>query len=280
MDFITSKKGNSQGQLDKIDSLGKLITPTTVCEIQGKTNERIDCNIIALIVNQYENTEGVLDLASHNLVFSSGIISKKLCEEFYSKVSINLQEKISTDFISNSILYYNASFDYIKVLLRFVYSSYVDLKGNYPESEVRDTLKELGLEKTDWYLALGFLITKTKDEDFKKWLRESSNIPEDIWGCFNNLKGKNKKLKKDYQANQLKHGAVPHFMRSNSANTIGSRVLITLDDFYSKSTHTISYSLPGNSLDIEDTQNFLIKYNNATVKLINKVRKDIKIIEK
>ncbi len=83
IDFIASKKTNPQGQLDEIDSLGKLLTPSRVWEIQGKENENIDCNHIALIVNQYENTEEILDVASHSLIFSSGNFSKKSGEEIY-----------------------------------------------------------------------------------------------------------------------------------------------------------------------------------------------------
>lgn len=279
IDFIASKKVNSQGQLDEVDSIGTLITPSAVCEIQGRENKKIDCNHTALIVNQYANTEEILDLASYNLIFSSGDFSKKLCREFYHKLDINLQEKTSIDFILNSILYYNASFDYLRVLLRFTYSSYQNLIECYSKFKVEEASKRLNLQENDWQLALGALITKTRIKKFSKWLKDSSNIPKDISKDFEDLVNKNGKLRIDYQANQLKHGAVPLLRRSDPANISGCRVFVTLDDFYSKNTHKIIFGLPRKSLNIEETQKFLIKYNNTTVKVMNAIRKGIKIIQ-
>lgn len=98
---------------------------------------------------------------------------------------------------------------------------------------------------------------------------------------FEELKCRNKILRKDYQANQLKHCAIPHFTRSNEANTIGARNYVSLEQFYDNANKkfVLDFGYPHNSLSIEDTQKYLIKYHNLSVGFINKLLEKIQMID-
>lgn len=224
----------------------------------------------ALIISQLQNISGILELAESNLIFSCKRFVESFCKHFFDKKNdINLQEKISGDFILNSIIYYNASFDYIRVLLRLIYSSNQELQTNYNQKKIEEKLNFLSLEKVDWFIALGSLITISKN--FNDWWKKIE-IPQEIRDCFKKINEENEKLRKNYQANQLKHGAIPCFKKSDKSNVLGFRFIIPIEQFYScKNKTEISLRFHKNLLNINETQEFLIKYHNITINLLNKI---------
>ena len=91
---------------------------------------------------------------------------------------------------------------------------------------------------------------------------------------YNELQNLNKDLRFKYQANRLKHQALPHFLRSDPKNAIGVRCFIPIDQFYDKNNvkSTFSFGLLSNSLSIDETQEFLIRYNNKTVEVVKELK--------
>ncbi len=266
IDFIASKEANTQGQLEKL----AIPSPMLLISPIAKSLPVEDIPHVVLIHNQFESTDEILDLAEHNLIFSSGEASKTICEKLYGKTETNMLEKNSINFLLNAIVYYNASYDYTRVLLRLLFSQYLqaEFSRNRVENEV--TLSEL--ELSDWFFALGSLITK--GGSFFNWFENNRNIPDDIRSDFIVLSEKNKELKIKYRANQLKHGAIPHFIRSDPSNVIGSRMFVTLDNFYHGNNETllgVSSGFPAHSMNIGEVQEFLIDYNNTTVVLVRKL---------
>lgn len=267
---IRSKKVDPRnGDLEEINE--KLFDRFNPEIISGFLDKKDSCKK-TLISNQLQNIRGILELAGINLEFSCEKYVKSFCEKHYpdKKDNINLREKISGDFILNSIIYYNASFDYIRALLRLIYSSYDDLKRDYEREKIEGELRRLELEEGDWFLALGSLITRQGVRDFFVWLRNNDGVSSKIKGIFKKLRDKNEKLRKNYQANQLKHGAIPCFGKTDESNMSNSRYLITLEQFYKcENSIKIIKGFHRNLLKIDETQRFLIDYHNETVDFLN-----------
>jgi hypothetical protein len=279
LEFIASKAVNAKGQLEKINiSFGVILAPLSI----NNQYRKVDENNKILVCNQLDNICSLLELAERNLIFSSGSFSQFIGQKFHpdapSEKIIDLKEGLSIEFLLNSIIYYNSSFDYIKVLIKYIYSSYEDLVHEFPGEKVEKIMYKLGLEK-NWDLALSNCITFIKDKKYPNWLRKKSNIPENIKNLFEELFKKNQNLKIKYQANQLKHGAVPVFRRTNPANALGSKIFESIEQFYlNKECKEYIYHVrpPENYLKIDEVQNFLIDYHNSTAKIINEIVEDIK----
>ncbi|MDD3344829.1 MAG: hypothetical protein PHO34_00105 [Candidatus Omnitrophica bacterium] len=270
-DFIASEKDNINWRLDKLED----ISVTQALTVKLFKNREVNDNHRVLIVNQYADTKAVLELASMNLILSAESVVKKISRTVFSSDDSNAKELLVSNYLMNSIVYYNASFDYLKLLIRVAYSSYSDLIGNFPKQKIDEVLNKFQLKEEEWETALREIISKIKFEEFKKWLNGS--LSSDLIKKYVGLQNLNKDLRFKYQANRLKHQAVPHFRRSDLGNAIGVRCSISREQFYNKDNIKSSFyfGFPQNTLDINDTQRFLIKYNNKTVELV----RDLKIAD-
>jgi len=242
------------------------------------TQIKVDQGNLILACNQLYNLKSIMELASLNLIDSSEDNTREVCKKLYNKVNSDLQERLSSDFLLSSILYYNASFDYIRILLMYIYDSYEKLIHTYPKDKVADIMKKMALD-TNWELALGFLMTMQRIEQYLNWL-ENSQASKRIKNLFRKLKEQNEHLRNKYQANQLKHGVVPCFKRTNPANAIGLRIHESIEQFYNKKNikkFEYGAGFPENRLEIKDVQEFLISYHNLTTKLINLILTDISV---
>ena len=270
IDFIAQKEYNPKGQLEKINILLNISILPMFAIFKNRKSSKIDqCNVL-LVCNQLANVQSIMELASSCLIDSSGNISKTICEKVYRVDDINAIELISSNFLLSSIIYYNASFDYLRVLLRYVYTPYKDLIKVFPREKVENEMNKLNLEK-HWELALGSLITKTKYRRYINRFKKNCRIPTSIKNVFSKLESMNKNLRRKYQANQLKHGAFPHFKRSDPSNFIGRRMFETLEQFYDCKSNRYDIGTHTHQLQIDEVQNFLIEYHNCNAKLINEI---------
>jgi len=265
---ITSKRADPNGDLDKIFSNISVRFNPEKALLQGSPEYQLH----AIIVSQLQEIESVLELAELNLIQSSKLYTNYLCRKMYTKTkhNVNLKEKLSGDFLLNSIIYYNASFDYLRILIRLIYSSSGEIRKDYPINKIKKELVRLRLLENDWFLALGSLVTKQHVKDFSAWISQNKKIPQKVKGKYERLRQKNEKIRKEYQANQLKHGAIPCFNKTDKSNILGSRYLVRLNQFYNCSNKRgLIRGWYWNLLNIDKTQKFLIGYHNTTVALIN-----------
>ncbi len=232
---------------------------------------------VEIFLNQFCELDYILELSRINLELS---LSK---EAFFSKnSSVNNKEKISTIFLLNSIVHYNSGFDYLKALLYLGYSSIEELHKLFPKNRIEDKVEKMNIAEADWELALVKMINEQKWEEYKEWLNNNNKISKKLVDLFEKLEEKNQILRNEYQANQLKHGLVPHFSRTDRGNVIGCRGVIKLDQFFDlkKKRRVVSLGYRENTLNISDTQSFLIDYNNLTVKLLKYLQGELKVINK
>lgn len=298
IDFIAQKAYNPKGQLEKIDIPSNIIILPMLAIFENRKSSKIDqCNVL-LVYNQLANVCSIMELASSCLIDSSGNISKTICGKAYRVDDINAIELISSNFLLSSIIYYNASFDYFRVLLRYAYSSHNELIEDCLKEKERKEIQKLELKeklrkirkkfvarvnkemlslglKRNWELALGLIITKTKIKTYLEWINNNETISDSIRKAFNELTKMNRNLRTKYQANQLKHGAFPHFERSDPSNLIGGRMFETLEQFYDCKSNRYDIGTHTHQLQIDEVQNFLIKYHNCTAKLITEIVGDI-----
>lgn len=281
IDKISSKQSDLDGQLDVIYTDNKLqFIPAYCFKYRRCLKENPQ---IILAFNQLYEISQIIDFARHNLILSSGDMTRAFTKKFMSTDDSDVTETISSFFLSSSISFYNSSFDYLWIILMLLFSSYDDLIEIYPEKEIKKEMKKMGLNEDEWFKALfkKFMVPKFKKKkyfskicvrkrmDRKKWIKKNSNIPDKIKMKILDLNGKNKTLKKSYQANSLKHGKSPYFKRSNPLNAIGAELKLSKEQFYAKSgSQGISSGLPQNRLNIDDVQRFLIDYNNRTVEVV------------
>lgn len=275
LDFIAQKEFNPNGQLEKINIPSDI---TIWPKLLNKKIDKIDSHNAGLVCNQLDNLLSIIELASSNLIDSSRNISMTICKKLYSAENTNAVEKISVDFILNSIIYYNASFDYLRVLLKYAYSSHRELTETYPREMVEGQMIRLNLEK-NWELALGLIIAKIDIKKYSEWAKDNEEISDNIKRAFSELKKMNKDLRTKYQANQLKHGAVPHFKRSDHSNLIGLKMFEGLEQFYDSKGNSYDFGVYENQLQIDEVQDFLIKYHNCTANVINETVSDIGLNE-
>ncbi len=271
VDFIEFKDNDGKGQLDR-PTCPEVIM---LFMLAGKELYKIDPNSLTLICNQLNNVISVIELASFDLIYSSGNISEAMCQKWYSWDNVHLKERVSVKYLLNSIIYYNASFDYFKVLLRYIYSSYDELIMTYPRNKVENEMQKLCL-KRNWDLALNSLITKPTKK-YEKWLEKNDTIPNTVRKAFIELEKRNDDLKNKYQANQLKHGAVPCFGTAGLPDITRAQTNESLEQFYNRKEQTsIRYDigLYENKLQINEVQGFLVDYHNSTIQVLNEVLKD------
>ena len=258
------KKLRSEGQLDDLHDLRSRFSPFAfLLRKQSRDTEKMK-NV--MIYNQFNNVIEIIDLARFYLIFSSENMVKKYSLEFMKDDDSDTLERISSYFLLSSIIYFNSSFDYIRILVRLIYSTHKELSTQFKKKKISEKIEKWKLEKHDWYVALFKLIQDISSEEEKIWIEENPHITKEIIKSFSNIKKYNKKLKRKYRANLIKHNAFPSFKRSNIENSIDARLQISLDSFY-ENKGGVSCGIP-KMLYIEEVQKFLIKYNNRTVKHI------------
>jgi len=222
-----------------------------------------------MIYNQFNNVIEIIDLARFYLIFSSGNLVKKYSLEFMKDDDSDTLERISSYFLLSSIIFFNSSFDYIRILVRLIYSTHEELIKQFEKKKISEIIEKWKLEKHDWYVALFKLILEINSEKEKKWIMKKPYISKEIIKSFFDLIKNNEVLKRKYQANLIKHNAFPSFRRSNIENSIDARLQISVDSFYANKG-VISCGIP-KMLYIEEVQKFLIEYNNLTVKYIRSI---------
>jgi len=273
IDFIASKKVNSKGNLDYFEFNAEIETLNIVWE---NSQSGIVKSQKILICNQFANCADILDFAESNLIFSSGNVAKTLCARLSPKTPItsDFQEAIAIKYLLNAMIYYNASFDYIVILLRLIFTPYNKLVEDFPPKKIMERMEKLGIDEKNWEIALRSRITNftNKKYGFNKWYKGAHNIPDNIRHCFDNLKKKNKDLREKYKVNKIKHQCIPHFKRSNIVNCIEMRASISMEQFYgSPKKFQVNFGWQ-NYLEINEVQEFLISYNNETVKVLKKLQ--------
>jgi hypothetical protein len=243
-----------------------------------------DYRKLILIFNQLQNIYQIVESARHNLVFSAGNFTKNFCSTFLKTNDIDALETIASGFLSSSILYFNSSFDYLRILIRIAYSTTEELTNTISMDKLRKEIKRLKIDKRDWWIAFFSLMTKPKNNrnEEVEWIKKNLLISGEIKDSFHRLWKSNKELKKKYCANSLKHGVFPYFRRTNYQNIVGAYLQISLELYYGKTkSNQISFGLRKKPLIIDDVQNYLINYNNETVQTVNLIQTDIReFIEK
>lgn len=258
IDKISSKQSDPDGQLEVI--INRDYSTHIIFSDIVKNNPQI-----ILAWNQLYDISQVIDFARHNLILSSGDMTKAFTKKFMNTDDSDVTEAISSFFLSSSILFYNSSFDYFWILLKLMFSSHKELISICPEDDIK-IKKKSKLKENEWSKVL-----------FKKfgyfreyWIKKNPNISDEVKKKILDLYKKNKTLKENYQANNLKHGEFPYFQRSNPINTIGAELKLSKEQFYLKlGNRRVSFGLPKNGLNINDVQRFLIDYNNRTVEVVN-----------
>jgi len=257
---------------------------------KDKIERKFDRAEIALLSNSSWNLKYCIDIAKYFLNLSS----KKSVEKLTNKKPDSFENldryedhirAIEHRFLLPSILFYNASFDYLYI---FVFSLLTTRKEIVDSKEIKidKVLDETGYlelsnKKYSWMFALNSLITrklKFKKEEKRKikdtleqfFLRDFINI-------FKDLKAENEELRINYYANIIKHQQIPFFKPKCLDNLGGAKSFVDINKFYSidETTPSITFGIPEIVLDIEKTQKFLVQYHNITIKtfdyLLNKI---------
>lgn len=277
IESIAAKNVNANGQLEVFD-----FPHNDIRSNEFKVGKKkIEKSYLTVIFNHSENLKSILALARFYLVISSGKLSKNICETISHESNPSFEEKISSDNILVSIVFYNASYDYLKSLVRMIFSSKQEIVQDYPKDKVEVEIQNSGIEKKEWQIALSNLINTDKTSNkYKDWFKNNKIMTASFKQKCKSLKKMNEILRKKYKANQLKHSAVPNFLLSGFKFTQNIKEYIPLDNFYDQLQDGVQsiWGIPADSLNIDDAQNFLIDYNIKTVNLCNDLLKSIRMM--
>jgi len=233
---------------------------------------------VALLSNSAWNLKYCIEISKYFLKLSSRKSVQKLtnrkANSFESKNRYEDSIRaIEHRFLLPSILFYNASFDYIYILIFFLLinrKKIIDLKQTR-KNRVLNEMKKLDLSnrKHSWIFALNSLITINLKNEIEKILNK--NLNNAFVNIFKELKEENKKLKKNHYANIIKHQLIPFFKTASLDNIGGAKVFPDINQFYSESNHPlpITFGISEIVLNIENSQNFLVQYHNKTIKVFN-----------
>ena len=259
---------------------------------KNKIGRKFDRAEIALLSNSSWDLKYCINIAKYFLNLSL----KKSVEKLTNKKPDSFENldthedhirAIEHRFLLPSIIFYNASFDYLYI---FVFSLLTTRKEivDFKEVKIDKVLDEteyleLSNKKYSWMFALNSLITrelKPKKEEKKRikakleqfFLRDFINI-------FKDLKAENRKLRINYYANIIKHQQIPFFKPKCLDNLGGAKSFVDINKFYSidEIKPSIIGSIPEIVLDIEKTQKFLFQYHNLTIKTFNYILNKIYI---
>lgn len=235
---------------------------------------------IALLSNSSWNLKYCIDIAQYYLNMSEEENVKELTnkkpDQFESADRyLDFIRALKHRFLLPSIIFYNASFDYLYIFIYFLFTARKEIleskKTN--KEEVLKEAKRLGLsdERYSWIFALNSLITKEKaiiNQTENKLKRLSHNGFNEI---VDEVRSENKKLRIKYFANIIKHQQVPFFKPKSIDNVGGAKIFIDINKFYSinEISPSIICRIPEVVLDVDKTQIFLINYHNITVRAFN-----------
>lgn len=233
---------------------------------------------VALLSNSALNLKYCIEIAKYFLNLSS----RKSVQKLTNKKPNSFESKnryedfilaIEHRFLLPSMLFYNASFDYIYILIFFLLinrKEIIDLKQTR-KNRVLNEMKKLDLSnrKHSWIFALNSLITRNLKNEIEK--RLNKNFNKAFINIFKELKEENKKLKKNHYANIIKHQLIPFFKPASLDNIGGAKVFPDINQFYSKTNHPFSITFGRSEivLNIENSQKFLVQYHNKTIKVFN-----------
>lgn len=249
---------------------------------KDKVKRKFDNAEVALLSNSAWNLRYCIEIAKYFLSLSSRKNVQKITNRkpnsFESK---NRHEDfilaIQHRFLLPSILFYNASFDYIYILIFFLSMNrkeIIDLKQT-GKNKVLNEMKKLDLsnKKHSWIFALNSLITRNLTRNLKGEIekRLDKNFNSAFIDMFDEIKEENKKLKKNHYANIIKHQLIPFFKPVSLDNVGGAKVFPDINKFYSKNNHSlpITFAISEIVLNIENSQKFLVQYHNKTIKVFN-----------
>jgi len=255
---------------------------------KDEKERKFDSAEIALLSNSSWNLKYCIHIAKYFLNLSS----KKSVEKLTNKKPDSFENldkyedhirAIEHRFLLPSILFYNASFDYLYI---FVFSLLTTRKEIVDTKEIKKdrVLYETGNlklsnKKYSWMFALNLLITRNLkfSKKIKGKLRIEGTLKQffnkDFINIFKDLKAENKELQIKYYANIIKHQQIPFFKPKCLDNLGGAQSFVDINKFYSidETTPSITHGIPKIVLDLEKTQKFLVQYHNLTIKTFNYV---------
>jgi len=243
---------------------------------KDKIERKFDIAEVALLSNSAWNLKYCIEIAKYFLNLSS----RKSVQKLTNKKPNSFESKnryedfilaIEHRFLLTSILFYNASFDYIYILIFILLMKRKDIIKEIGRYKVIKEMKKLDLsnKKHSWIFALNSLVTKTQKKEIIKKL--NNIFHNNFIDIFNDLDKENKKLKKNHYANIIKHQLIPFFKPVSLDNVGGAKLFPDINQFYSKINHpsSITFGRSEIILNIENSQKFLVKYHNKTIKVFN-----------
>jgi len=247
---------------------------------KDKVDKRFGWAEIALLSNSSWNLTYCIDIAKYYLILSLEKNVKKLTDKKPDKFE-NIDRyndfirALEHRFMLPSILFYNASFDYLYIFifsLLTIRKEIVESKKTNKDKVLKEAERlDLSNKKFSWMFALNSLITK--DKSIIKQIEKKLNqyLCHEFIMILDELKMESKKLRINYYANLIKHQQIPFFKPKCNYNVGGAKSLIDINKYFSidEITPSITFGIPETVLDIEKTQKFLVKYHNLMVKAFN-----------
>lgn len=245
--------------------------------INDKQIEReIDLRIALLLNNHLKSTHAILSLARYHLVLSHPDTAINIAHAIIknkSDSSSDTREYIQIQSLNAALVFANASFDYMQILIMLFFEEYISLTNLATRKEV-----EMKIEKEDikdWDMAFfSILQRKFHINNQHGWYEKNkNNLPPWLIKDYEELESENSKLKQDYHANPLKHYAISTYEKTNPTNVLGRDYSsMNINDFYSENKN---FSVPIGSrrseMKIDDCRQFLGNYINLSNRLFNKI---------
>ncbi len=246
----------------------------------GDNKERIiDRREGLLLKNHFINTKSILDLAKFHLVLSNSSIAEKLAlstSDSNTKIESDHRELFEEQSLNATLVFANASIDYLQILLMLAYTSFHDLEKLVGKEKVKNKINQGNISQNDWYVAFYAKLQEQFNNKFKD--NNNNNIPKWLIKDYSKIKKMNMELKTKYQANAIKHYSVTSFLKSNTANVLRSNYTsINMDAFYSNKIHTISIGSRSSIISLKDCRSFLYAYINTSIRLFNRLYNSINI---
>lgn len=249
---------------------------------KDEKERKFDRAEISLLFNSSWNLKYCIYFAKYFLNLSSKKNVKKLTnkkpdyfenKDRYEDFILAIEHR----FLLPSVLFYNASFDYLSIFIFNLLTKRKEIIES-KETNKQKVLKEmekLGLfnKKHSWIFALNSLITK-KEKIINQMEKKLENFfGSDFNEIYSELKENNKKLRIEHYANIIKHQQIPFFKPASMNNIGGAKRFVDINQFYNieKPPSSVTFGISEIVLDIEKTQEFLVQYHNLTIKTFNYV---------
>ena len=241
-------------------------------ELRNGNQIKIDKGLLLLISNHFENISSVIGTFSHHLFMSEKAVSEKIAKGTSAKVDSNLVEMYEEQSLNAAIIFANSSFDYMQILVALLFVPVDELTKVATIKEIHKKMKKSGLESQDWYLAFFSIIQKYFQESRfsdKGWYALHKNkIPTSILKSYEELEKLVSRLRKEYQANILKHYGITAFSKSDQTNILRrSYANFSIEEFFSKHIKKVGIGSRKNELELDSTRDFLFDYLSKMVSL-------------